>query len=248
MNGQIFYTAGRTDALIFAEASLRKMGIAFVDRPAHCVTHLLLGVPAFKPDGTLQAEQDLDTVLSQLSETVTVVGGNLNDSRLAGYNKIDLLTDPLYLAQNASITAYCAIEQAMHRLPVTLRGCEALVIGWGRIGKCLAHLLKQMDACVTVAARKPTDLAALASLGYKTRDSRMLTENLSHYRIIFNTVPYEVLTEQASKQCGKDCLKIDLASVLGIGGENVIWARGLPNKDAPESSGALIAESILRLL
>ncbi len=248
MNGQIFYTAGHTDALKIAKALLKKEGLTFLDKPEQSVTHLLLGVPAFKPDGTLQGGKDLDAVLAQLPESITVVGGNLNDARLDAYKKIDLLADPLYLAENANITAYCALKHAMDHLPVTLRRCEVLVIGWGRIGKCLAHLLKQMDAEVTVAARKETDRAALSSLGYKTRDSRNLTDDLSRYRLIFNTVPYIVLTEQACALCREDCLKIDLASALGIGGENVVWARGLPSKDAPESSGALIANTILRLL
>ena len=42
-------------------------------------------------------------------------------------------------------------------------------------------------------------------------------------------------------------MKIDLASEKGLGGEDVIWARGLPGIHAPESSGRLIAETCLRL-
>ena len=40
---------------------------------------------------------------------------------------------------------------------------------------------------------------------------------------------------------------IDLASKLGIEAEDVIWARGLPGKDAPETSGDLIARTVIRL-
>lgn len=43
-------------------------------------------------------------------------------------------------------------------------------------------------------------------------------------------------------------MKIDLASKPGIGGTDVLWARGLPGKFAPESAGKLIAQTILRLL
>ena len=48
--------------------------------------------------------------------------------------------------------------------------------------------------------------------------------------------------------CFGNALKIDLASKPGIGGSDVIWARGLPGKDAPESSGELIAKTIIRLM
>jgi hypothetical protein len=44
-----------------------------------------------------------------------------------------------------------------------------------------------------------------------------------------------------------DCLKIDLASKPGIAGSDVIIARGLPGKMAPESAGHLIAKTILEL-
>ena len=40
---------------------------------------------------------------------------------------------------------------------------------------------------------------------------------------------------------------IDLASKPGMGGENVIVARGLPGKMQPEQSGQLIAETFMRL-
>ena len=45
-----------------------------------------------------------------------------------------------------------------------------------------------------------------------------------------------------------NAIKIDLASVPGMNGDDVIIARGLPGKEAPESSGKLIADTILRLV
>ena len=245
MKEQNFYAAGQTRALDHAIEILKKRGVSFCDSPSAKVTHLLLGVPAFRPDGGLQGKASLEQTLARLPDNVTVVGGNLNVPALIPYNKVDLLTDPLYLAKNARITAYCAVRQAMDRLPITLWQCPVLVVGWGRIGKCLAQLLKQMGAQVTVAARKETDLAALISLGYPVTNSECLSSGLLKYRIIFNTAPAMVLPQEAV--CSADCLKIDLASRQGIGGQDVIWARGLPNKDAPESSGALIADTILRL-
>jgi dipicolinate synthase subunit A len=78
-------------------------------------------------------------------------------------------------------------------------------------------------------------------MGYYPRQA------IDAYRVIFNTVPSPVITEDESAQCRSDCLKIDLASEVGIAGDDVLWARGLPGKDAPESSGKLIAKTILRL-
>ena len=247
MNGRTFYSAGHTDALDYAVKELRRKGCHVVQDPVQSVTHLMLGVPSFETDGCLKGGGDLQEVLNKLPKEITVFGGNLQHPALGGYKTVDLLQDPLYLAENAGITAHCALKLAMSKLPVTLQGCHVLVIGWGRIGKCLADLLKQLGAVVTVAARKETDRALLLALGYDAEDSTALGYGLLRYRIIFNTVPVMVLPEDAVQYCRPECLKIDLASTPGIKGNDVIWARGLPNKDAPESSGELIARSVLRL-
>jgi dipicolinate synthase subunit A len=131
----------------------------------------------------------------------------------------------------------------MENLPVTLDGCKTLIIGWGRIGKCLAPLLKALGAKVTVAARKEADRAILEATGYSAVETGCI--DAGKYRLIINTVPAPVLDDDAAK---KDVLWIDLASKKGIFGENVLWARGLPGKDAPESSGELIARTVLRYL
>lgn len=248
MYGHIFYTAGHTDALDHAAAELKRKGAVFALRPDKTVTHLLLPVPSFEADGKVKGNISLAPVLELLPRNVTVVGGNLGNFVPAGYKTADLLQDPMYLAENADITAHCAVKLAMTKLPVTLCGCHVLVIGWGRIGKCLAKLLKNIGAIVTVAARKESDRAMLAALGYDTENIRSLGYGLIRYRVIFNTVPVMILPAEATQYCAPDCLKIDLASAPGMDATDVIWARGLPNKDAPESSGKLIARSVLGLL
>lgn len=247
MNGHIFYTAGHTDALDCAVTELKRKGCIFATQPDKTVTHLLLGVPSFDADGSLKGGGRLSDILPSLSKDVTILGGNLNRAVPEGYKAVDLLRDPLYLAENAQITAHCAVKLAMTHLPVTLQGCPVLVVGWGRIGKCLAELLKRIGAIVTVAARKETDRAILSALGYETEDIHTLGYGLLRHRVIFNTVPIMVLPKEAMQYCAPDCLKIDLASAMGMDAPDVIWARGLPNKDAPESSGRLIARTVLRL-
>ena len=116
-------------------------------------------------------------------------------------------------------------------------GTAILVIGWGRIGKCLAMLLKGMGARVSVAARKACDRAMAEAMGCESILPGLMPENC---RIVFNTVPAPVMEANSS------ILNIDLASKRGILGDNVIWARGLPGKYAPESSGYLIGEAFLR--
>ncbi len=239
MRDQIFLPAGNTEALRHAANYLCRQGWDLATQPVDAVTHLLLPVPSFEPDGSLKGGGDLKAILSRLSSDVMIFGGFLNHPLLEGYQTVDFLQDDLYLAENANITAHCALELAMAELPVTLQDLPVLVIGWGRIGKCLAALLKALGAKVSVAARKEADRAMLAALGYTALSTDILDPTA--YRVIFNTVPVLLLPG-----CPGDALKIDLASKPGITGPQVIWARGLPNKDAPESSGQLIGRTAVR--
>ena len=220
-----FRIAEESATLQYAKEHLEKLGWIY-DKSAK---YLLLPVPT-KCDHTDALR--CDTV---------IIGGNLNTGIYKDRKCIDLLQDPFYLAENAKITAYCAVKYALDRLPVILDGCPVLIVGWGRIGKCLGQLLGKMGAEVTVYARKEADRAALVSLGYQTIAS---LENLEKFRVIFNTAPFMLLPKGTLQE---DQIKIDLASKPGIEGDDVIWARGLPGKDAPESSGKLIAETIERL-
>ncbi len=239
------YCAASTTAADFATGRLRELGWNMADAPGSDVEILLLDVPSFGPDGQLRGGGDLRPLLDQLPKEICVCGGNLNHPALNGFRTMDLLRDPGYLAKNAYITAEAALDVALPYLTVTMRGCPVLILGWGRIGKCLGQLLKAIGANVTVAARKESDRAMAQALGYRAISFQDL--RLAYFRLIFNTVPEMVLKEDQLSNCRPDCVKIDLASRSGITGDDVIIARGLPAIHFPESSGKLIADTVIRL-
>ena len=240
MTERVFFAAENTKALSFAAAELKKLGFTVADAPSAAVTHLLLGSP------THLSGPQLSGFLEGLPQGVTVIGGGLGLPELASCRCFDLLKDEEYLAKNAAITASSAVTIAANALPVSPEDCPVLVLGWGRIGKCLASLLRAMGASVWVAARKETDRAMLAALGYGVEDIGQLDYILRRFRVIFNTVPAPVLSARQTALCRDGCLKIDLASKSGIEGSDILTARGLPGKYLPESSGKLIARTILR--
>lgn len=242
MNSVLLYPIGKTQAVRHAVSLLHKKGIPLIDHPAPEITHLLLDVPSFTPEGSLRNGGAVEHHLERLPQSITVVGGNLQHPALSGYRTVDFLQDPLYLSRNAAITADCAIRVAAQTLKTTFADTPVLVIGWGRIGKCLAKMLKGLGCDVVVAARKEADRALLTALGYRAVN---FCASLSPYRLIFNTVPAPVFSREIQK-CD-DCVKIDLASSPGLSGEDVIIAKGLPGMHTPESSGWLIAETFLRL-
>lgn len=242
----LVYPIGVSDSCRFASGILQQSGCHLIDHPSPEVTHLLLDIPSFNPGGFLQNGSDLKTVLQMLPDSLTVIGGNLNIPGLETYRKIDLLKDPYYLARNAAITAECALRFCDPYLKTTFADASVLILGWGRIGKCLARLLKAMGTSVTVAARKESDRAMLEALGYGTVDFLQISDTLKEYTVLFNTVPDSPLAGAVLEERYHG-IAIDLASYPGMRGRNVIAARGLPGKYAPESSGKLIAQTILRL-
>ena len=145
-------------------------------------------------------------------------------------------------AENAAITARCAFARIRQSRPITA-DTGVLIIGWGRIGKQLAPLLQASGAAVTVSARKAADLQEVTAQGYSAVETGLW--DTRGFDIIVNTVPAPLLDQTDTKP---EALLMDLASLRGIEGDRVIWARGLPNSDAPEESGMLIAETAVRFL
>ena len=247
MKSILVYPVGTTEGCAYAAGFLKAAGIALVDHPTPEVTHLLLDVPSFSAPGILRGGGALRHILSMLPPRVTVIGGNLKEDTLTGYKTLDLLQDAHYLARNAAITAHCALQVAAPLMKTTFADTSALVLGWGRIGKCLARLLKAMGAEVTVATRKETDRAMLLALGYRAVNMSSLAGVLPNIRLVFNTVPEMILPGELWKK-PETCVAIDLASRPGIEGSGVVWARGLPGVYAPESSGRLIADTIIEYI
>ncbi len=189
------------------------------------VSHVLLPIPTGELPKTLPPN-------------ATVMGGNLPQDLLQP--SIDFLRDPIYLAQNAAITAHGAIQTAMQALPACLWDCKTLILGWGRIAQSLGHLLKGMGVDVTIAARREEALALAGALGFSP--AALVGLDYKPYRLVFNTIPAELPCQEEDFCLG--CVKIELSSRLSLPGADVIWARGLPGKLAPESSGKLIAQRV----
>lgn len=224
MKSPVFYIGGNSVALRYAGKRLEALGFPVALTPQSGVTHVLLDVPSRELPDTWP-------------EHTRIIGGNLPPAP----NAIDLLRDPEYLARNAAITAHCALKRTLALLPRTMEDCPVLILGWGRIAQSLARLAKALGARVTVAARNPDHRAMAAALGF----TPLLRGDFRGFRVIYNTIPAPVLEEG---QCSPDCVLMDLASVRGIAGGRVLWERGLPGREAPESSGGLIAETILRFI
>ena len=188
-----------------------------------------------------------------------ILGGKLNDEIRSLFNRqkcIDYSERDEFMIKNAVPTAEGAIELAISETAATISGSNCLVVGYGRIGKVLSHMLRDMHSNVTVSARKYSDLAWISVNGCNAVHNKDLINSINKFDVIFNTVPALVLDEKILQRVNPDSIVIDLASKPGGVdflkakdlGVKVIWALSIPGKTAPLSSGKIIKETVSNIL
>lgn len=168
----------------------------------------------------------------------------------------DILKDEVTTILNTIPTAEGAIQIAMEETDYTITNMKALVIGFGRVGKTLANMLKNLGLDVYCEARKETDLAWIRAYGYKPVPLEKMKNNLCKMDIIFNTVPYQILDKSTLILINKNTLIIDLASAPGgvdfdIAekiGIKAILASALPGKVAPNSTAKYLKDYVYKII
>lgn len=224
---------------------------------------LILPLPLCKKEGFLNCrEQGVETrqLFRELRPGQLVLAGQVREAQAreadeAKITLVDYLAREELAVANAVPSAEGAIQIAMERLPITLGGAEVLVLGYGRIGKLLAHRLHGLGARVTVAARKYEDRTWAKAFGCEVLRPDRLDGQLGRFCVVFNTAPALLLGESLLRQLPKDCLCIDVASQPGLDfdaaavlGLQTIWARGLPGKLSPVSAAAAIRDTVYHIL
>ena len=168
----------------------------------------------------------------------------------------DILKDEATTILNTIPTAEGAIQIAMEETDYTITDMKVLVIGFGRVGKTLANMLKKLGLDVYCEARKETDLAWIKAYGYTPIPLEKMKNNLCKMDIIFNTVPHQILDKSTLILINRNTLIIDLASFpggvdyevaekLGI---KAILASALPGKVAPNTASMYLKDFIYRVI
>ncbi|MDP4117627.1 MAG: dipicolinate synthase subunit DpsA [Bacillota bacterium] len=206
-------------------------------------------------------EISISSVISAAFPSTFIFGGKISKEIIEAADRKNITCYDYFQREeltikNALITAEGALQTAMSETPFTIHNSRCLVIGYGRIGKLLAKMLKNLGAKVTCSARKPSDLALIECADINSIETSDIIRNISEYNIIFNTVPFRLLTEEILSFVHSDTLIIDLASKPGgldfecarRLGLKVIWATALPGKVAPETSGKIISDTVFNMI
>ena len=216
-------------------------------------TVVILPLPAFR-GGKLNAphigkDYTAKDVLRMTANAQRVLGG-MTEPPFEDYYKREEL-----LLKNAEITAECAAILLNNELGGEIRGRKILVVGYGRIGKSLARILRDGGAAVTVSARRESHFTQIAEMGCAAVHTQKLHGRISGFDAVVNTVPYPVIDGRTIDTTKKDCVFIELASEpYGIDGayaaekRRYILAAGLPGKMMPEKASAAIRDTIYKIL
>ena len=86
-----------------------------------------------------------------------------------------------FAVRNAALTAEAAAATLMEMLTESISTVPVLVLGHGRIGRLLSAILKALDAKVTVAARRFSELAWIRSEGMMPLEFRLLDEEFGNF-------------------------------------------------------------------
>ena len=229
---------------------------------------VVLPLPVTQDDERLHCPLTRHTILltevfEALQPGQRVVGGKISThvytlAKQFGIRITDYLGREELAVANAVPTAEGALAIAMAEVPYTIHGARCLILGYGRVAKALAKTLSAVGAIVTVAARKPQDLAWIDVGGQIPLPFSVLTDGDTplDYEIVFNTVPEQIVGANLLSRLPDDVLLLDLASAPGgidhdwakAHGYHVIWALSLPGKTAPVTAGRIISDSIRYML
>jgi dipicolinate synthase subunit A len=168
----------------------------------------------------------------------------------------DFMEDEEITLFNTIATAEGTIAEAVINSGGNLHGSSCLILGYGRCAKTLAEKLKGLCGQLTVAARSPLAIAQAKTSSFDAMSLSELTETISEYDYIFNTIPALVLDRELLENTKQDVVIIDIASAPG--GVDFIAARelsrnaklclGLPGKYAPKASAAFLTRYLLSSL
>lgn len=251
------------DRFSFSENVTKCSTVKEAVKNAQCV---VLPLPSVSRDGMLNAplsfsQHTIKEVFSALEPEQLVLAGRVDnavreEASSFGIQLTDYFDREELAVKNAVATVEGALSIIMDETPITVRGMNCLIIGYGRLGKLLSHRLSCLGANVTASARKFSDMAWIESYGCRAVNTAALDGTLSQYDVVVNTVPARVLSENRLSELKEGCLCLDLASNPGGTdfsaasklGVHAIWALSLPGEAAPTSAGANIRDTVYNIL
>ena len=221
---------------------------------------VILPVPLSRDDKTVNTPLTGDVIflqdILQCSPKFIFAGlispGFAKELSDAGIEFKDYYKSESLTVKNAVLTAEAAVAIAVTEAERSLFGTNALVIGYGRIGKQLARYLKAMGARVTATSRSDGTMATIEADGYEPLNTTFCKNEVHNFDFIFNTAPSPIMDSEFFMRCKKGCFVEDLATKAGTDfgaaakySVKAALYSGLPGKYSPVTAAECIADELL---
>lgn len=207
---------------------------------------------------------DMSFVKERLRAGQTFIGGSIpedfvsfcTDSNIRVY---DFMCSESLAKENAVLTGEGVISEIIRNTPFSIRDSKALVIGCGRCGSVIVHLLKSMGCSVSILEESRKAFAVLKACGSSEYimdvNEKDYENRLISFDFIVNTVPAIVLGRESLAKCRSECILFDIATKPGFDaasaqqlGIKCFKLPGLPGRFSPKTAGELIARDVIKFL
>jgi len=189
-----------------------------------------------------------DVLTKQKPGAVLLAGRGLEGRSYMESNALEM--------RNAEISAEAAVCEAMQRLDAALMDAKLVVVGYGRFGRALARRLRALGAQVWAAARREEQRKLALQDGMQALVIADLPAVLGEMDMVLNTVPAQVLGEEALNAVKPGTWLLELASapygfdraLAGKLGLRCEVLPALPARYAPQSAALALRAAICELL
>ena len=226
---------------------------------------IILPLPATRNDKTIvmpfsKREISIDRLMSLLGKNNIVFGGIIKGELLSRLRETDIpfvdYYDNEFIEKNAVLTAFGALKILLEHIDFALPLGKYAITGYGRVAKETASLLTSLSCDVTVFASNSSQRDDAMIKGCKAEPLTQLPLQSDKFDIVINTVPSNVINEDAICNMKKNCKIIELASApYGLDFDmarnhsiDVVKAFSLPGKYTPKTAGEIIGKKICNTL
>jgi len=173
------------------------------------------------------------------------------ERRVSVFNYFD---DENLAVRNAMLTAEGVLAKIIIETDRSIAGLNVLVLGGGRVGKCVAASLRNNGSSVSIVTRRADEYALIPLFADVAYSFEEVDKILHSFDVIINTVPSKILNKKRLSLLKKHCFVLDLASKPGgVDSDaasklriNAAAYLNVPGKIAPKSAAEILLDSILK--
>lgn len=258
MTGEKFLILGNDKKMFACCNRLKDVGYTAVmydnDKNFTDYDNIILPLPTIANTKIKGTDITFDEFSGSLSCVQKVFCGNIDVTLFENY--YSYYCEESFLNNNSRLTAQGVLRLILDTVDCDMIELNAVVIGYGRCGKSICHLLKNCGFKVMSASRRKETIIEAYNDGVKAVAINQIEEFVDNTDIVINTVPVNIISTEYISRFKSKTIYIEVASKpygfnitqTDVYNFRYILAESLPGRFTPESAGKNIADTVLKIL